>query len=103
MNPSDRNPKAKRPGDINVPREAPLDDARSRQRSPRAAADVNPPDEEFAEQDKPLVAGSRVARALHKRPPKTKGTLGVGTAGDAARPSKPGIHNKPIPRRGRLG
>ena len=26
----------------------------------------------------------------------------VGTAGDAARPSKPGIHNKPLPPRGRM-
>jgi hypothetical protein len=67
-----------------------------------AAADANIADEDYRDQDKPLVAGSREARALHDRPPPTKGELGVGTAGDAARPAKPGVHNKPIPPRGRM-
>ena len=67
-----------------------------------SAADANPRDEYYTDQDKPLIAGSKEARALHDRPPPTKGELGVGTAGDAARPTKPGIHNKPIPPRGQM-
>jgi hypothetical protein len=86
-----------------VPRDRDVDAAPTRDTdSPRAAADVNPPDEAYTDQDKPLVAGSREARALHDQPPRTKGTLGVGTAGDAARPTKPGIHNKTVPPRGSM-
>jgi hypothetical protein len=73
-----------------------------RGRDPKSAADVNPRDEYYTDQDKPLVAGSKEARALHEKPPRTKGELGVGTAGDAARPIKPGIHNKPVPPRGQM-
>jgi hypothetical protein len=76
--------------------------SRTRGDEPRSAADANIPDEDYTDQDKPLVAGSQEARALHDKPPRTKGELGVGTAGDAARPSKPGIHNKPIPPRGQM-
>ena len=93
--------KAKRSTAPQVPRDRDLDQPAQRDSdSPPAAADFNPPDENYTDQDKPLVAGSAEARALHDRPPKTKGTLGVGTAGDAARPTKPGIHSKPIPPRG---
>src|SRR3954464_9219451 len=70
--------------------------------SPPSAADVNLRDEYYTDQDKPLVAGSDEARALQARPPRAKGETGVGTAGDAARPMKPGIHNKPVPPRGQL-
>jgi hypothetical protein len=84
-----------------VPRDRQLDEASTRSsESPPAAADVNLPDEAYTDQDKPLVGDSREARALHDRPPRTKGTLGVGTAGDAARPTKPGLHNKTVPPRG---
>lgn len=104
MNEPSQKQKPKRDSAPTVPRDTVrADDERLRGKSPPSAADVNPPDEAFGDQDKPLVAGSREARALHDRPPKTKETLGVGTAGDAARPSKPGIHNKPIPPRGKLG
>jgi hypothetical protein len=86
-----------------VPRDADVDRAAGGQSdSPPAAADVNMPDEAYTDQDKPLVAGSREARKLHDQPPRTKGTLGVGTAGDAARPTKPGIHNKTVPPRGKM-
>ena len=95
--------KSKRPASPTVPRDRDVDRPTQRNSdSPPAAADVNPPDENYTDQDKPLVAGSAEARALHDRPPKTKGTLGVGTAGDAARPTKPGIHNKPVPPRGQM-
>lgn len=88
---------------LHVPRDQEVDrPAESDRQSPRSAADVNQPDEDYTDQDKPLVAGSAEAKALHDHPPKTKGTLGVGTAGDAARPAKPGIHNKPAPPRGKM-
>lgn len=69
---------------------------------PPSPADHNQPDEEYTDQEKPLVAGSREARALQDRPPSAPGELGVGTAGDAARPTKTGIYGKPIPPRGSL-
>lgn len=59
-------------------------------------------DEDYADHEKPLVAGSTEAKRLHRRPPKGKGQLGVGTGGDAARPGKAGIHGKPIPPRGHM-
>lgn len=99
---SDKNNKPKRRGATAVPRDRDLDTAERHSGDMPSAADRNIPDEDYTDQDKPLVAGSSEARALHKRPPPAKGELGVGTAGDAARPSKPGIHNKPIPPRGRL-
>jgi hypothetical protein len=43
------------------------------------------------------------ARALHKRPPRGKGQLGVGTGGDAARPGKTGIAPTSIRPRGNYG
>jgi hypothetical protein len=85
-----------------VPRDKVLDGSEQlRTDSPSSAADVNTPDEEYTDEGKPLVTGSREAKALHNRQP-GKGQLGVGTAGDAARPTKPGIHNKPVPPRGHL-
>jgi hypothetical protein len=95
--------KRPRSGGAQVPRDADTGTKSTRRkREPQSAADVNPRDEYYTDQDKPLVAGSKEARALHENPPPTKGELGVGTAGDAARPSKPGIHNKPIPPRGQM-
>lgn len=95
-----RPPRAK---SITVPRDRDLDaPPRRRRESPPSAADVNPRDEDYTDREKPLVAGSREARLLHENPPRAKGELGVGTAGDAARPIKPGIHGKPLPPRGNL-
>jgi hypothetical protein len=95
--------KGKRGAAPQVPRDRDAGTAsRRRTAEPKSASDVNPRDEYYTDQDKPLVAGSREARALHDRPPPTKGELGVGTAGDAARPTKPGIHNKPVPPRGNM-
>jgi hypothetical protein len=86
-----------------VPRDRDVDGSpKLRSDTTPSPADVNIPDEEYTDQDKPLVADSPEARALHDHPSKTKGNLGVGTAGDAARPTKPGIHNKPIPPRGHM-
>lgn len=59
-------------------------------------------DEDYAVQDQPLVPGSPPARALQAHPPKGEGQLGVGTAGDAGRPTKEGLHDKPVPPRGRV-
>jgi hypothetical protein len=88
---------------VTVPRDHALDDAaKDRAKRMPSPDTVNAPDEEYAEQDKPLLAGSPEAKALHRRTRSNRGQLGVGTAGDAARPSKPGIHNKPIPPRGRM-
>lgn len=101
-NSAGQNPKSKR-REPSVPRDRDVAGAAGqRSDSPPAAADANMPDEGYSDQDKPLVADSPEARALHDHPPKTKGTLGVGTAGDAARPTKPGIHSKTIPPRGQM-
>ena len=81
-----------------VPRDPDVGKADAGGREPKSAADVNPRDEYYTDLDKPLVAGSKPARVLHDNP----GKLGVGTAGDAARATKPGVHNKPIPPRGSL-
>lgn len=67
--------------------------------SPDAA---NAPDEIYTDRDKPLVSGSREAKALHNHPPRAKGELGVGTGGDAARPGKAGEHDKTLPPRGKM-
>jgi hypothetical protein len=95
---SDPGPQRKPP---EVPRDPDAATATDRSAPTPSPADVNTPDEEYTDQDKPLVAGSEAARGLHDQPPKSRGGLGVGTAGDAARPSKPGLHNKPLPPRGR--
>lgn len=88
--------------DPQVPREPPLDGEPGHHAPPTpSAADVNTPDEQYYDGDKPLVAGSDEARALHDRPPPAKGELGVGTAGDAARPSKLGLHDKGVAPRNR--
>ena len=85
-----------------VPRDRDVDNSsRKRETSPASAADANIEDEEYTDRDKPLVADSDAARALHDNPSRTKGDLGVGTAGDAARPSKTGIYGKPVPPRSR--
>lgn len=105
MNSSSHRKTNKPSSDVTVPRDRDLaTPSRQRNDSPPSAADVNPRDEEiYTDREKPLVAGSREARLLHDHPPRTKGTLDVGTAGDAARPIKPGIHGKPLPPRGDVG
>lgn len=97
-------PKPPRDANLSVPRDRDVDaPPRRRSDSPPSAADMNPRDEDiYTDREKPLVAGSREARALHDNPPRAKGELGVGTAGDAARPIKPGIHGKPLPPRGNM-
>jgi hypothetical protein len=84
-----------------VPRDRDTDRADVETPSPQSAADSNIQDEDYTDREKPLVADSDAARALHDRPPRTKGGLGVGTAGDAARPTKTGIYGKPLPPRSR--
>ncbi len=96
-------PDSSRKSKVTVPRDHHVDgspgDKSERTPSP---ADTNMPDEDYNDGDKPLVAGSREARALHDRPPPAPGELGIGTAGDAARPIKPGLHTKGVPPRGKL-
>lgn len=95
-------PKPKPEQATTVPRDRILDGSpEHRSDAPASAADRNPRDEEvYTDREKPLIGGSREARLLHDHPPKGEGQLDVGTAGDAARPSKPGIHGKPLPPRG---
>jgi hypothetical protein len=101
------NPKSSPPRNPNpprsreVPRDRQTDDKLPKKPTPSPATS-NPTDEDYADAGKPLVAGSPEAIALHNRPPPARGELGVGTAGDAARPIKPGIHDKPIPPRGTM-
>jgi hypothetical protein len=83
--------------DVSVPRDAsPGEQPPERMPSPDT---INPRDEDYADAGRPLVSGSPEARSLHAHPPRAKGELGVGTAGDAARPMKSGLHDKPIPPR----
>jgi hypothetical protein len=84
--------------EITVPRVQPTDDKLPKEPMPSPDT-TNARDEDYANAGKPLVADSREAKALHENPPRAKGELGVGTAGDAARPTKMGIHDKPIPPR----
>jgi hypothetical protein len=101
---SDPSPKSKGKDGAAVPRDREVDGS-PKHRTDRvpSAADVNPRDEDvYTDRDKPLVAGSRDARALHDHPPKGKDQLEVGSAGDAARPIKTGIGGKPIPPRGNM-
>lgn len=84
--------------DIQVPRDAKVDTGMS---PPTPAHDAEQwRDEDYTDREKPLIGGSDLAKARHDNPPKGKGQLGVGTAGDVARPSKTGIYGKPIPPRG---
>ncbi len=99
--PRQPNPPAK--SKVTVPRDHNVDGSpgHKSERTP-SAVDANQPDEDYNDGDKPLVAGSAEARALHERPPPAPGELGAGTAGDAARPIKPGVHTKGVPPRGKL-
>lgn len=83
---------------VQVPRDRVTDDKLAKKKMP-APDRVNLRDEDYSDRNKPLVAGSREARALHDNPPPTKGELGVGTAGDAARATKGGVHDTTIPPR----
>src|SRR4051812_22500948 len=96
--------KTKQPGSRGPGRNAPRDPDAGKQSedTPPSAEVTNPLDEDYADAGKPLIEGSPEARALHRRPPQARGELGVGTAGDAARPTKSGIHDKPIPPRGAM-
>lgn len=101
-------PETPRPSDparknLSVPRDRDTDETSSRAREPMPSADeTNAPDEIYTDQAKPLTPGSREERELHDRPRHGKGQLGVGTAGDSARPTKEGIHNKPLFPRGQM-
>ena len=88
---------------ITVPRDTDVETSES-SRAERMPSpdDVNAPDEFESGGDKPLPSDSKAAADLHDKPPGAKGELGVGSAGDAARPSKEGITGKPIPPRGGL-
>ena len=59
-------------------------------------------DEDYTDRDKPLLPKSVEAERLQDHPPAGKGQLGIGTAGDAGRPTKEGVEGKPIPPRGKL-
>jgi hypothetical protein len=98
---SDSSPSSKNKK-ITVPREQPTDsDATARKETMPSPDQVNAPDEYLAEDaDQPLPSDSPAANALHKNPPRAKGELGVGSAGDAARPTKEGISATTIPPRG---
>lgn len=93
-----KNTHTKQDRDVQVPRDRKLDDGST----PPTRSPDGPSmrDEDYTDRDKPLVGGSDLARRLHEHPPKGRGQLGVGTAGDAARPSSSGIYSKPIPPRG---
>ena len=103
-NPNDRSTTS-RP-EITVPREKPLDGetppSRTRADDPPAAGSINPPEETYAEQEQSLAPDSPLVEALHRRGPTAKDQLDVGTAGDAARPTKTGITPTSIPPRGNM-
>lgn len=86
--------------EIKVPRDRRLD-TRDGPPMPSPGGEIMK-DEDYADQDKPVLPDSVSAKRLQARPPKGTDQLRVGTAGDAARPSKEGIHNKPVPPRGRV-
>jgi hypothetical protein len=85
---------------IEVPRDAKLDAGTTPPTPPHDAEQWR--DEDYTDREKPLIGDSDLAKIRHENPPKGKDQLGVGTAGDAARPSKTGIYGKPIPPRGRV-
>lgn len=85
---------------IEVPRDRKLDDGRG-QPTPAPGGD-SIKDEDYASNERPLPPDSPITKRLHEHPPKGRDQLEVGSAGDAARPSKEGIHNKTLPPRGRL-
>ena len=99
MNPNPKDPNTA-PKDIQVPRDSRIDTGGG---PPMPAADgATMRDEDYAEQDQPLLPDSPAAKRLQARPPRGRDQLRVGTAGDAGRPTKEGIHDKPVPPRGRL-
>jgi hypothetical protein len=90
--------------DITVPRDQPTEsEATSRKQRMPSPDDVNAPDEYLAQDaDQPLPSDAPAGEALHKNPPPAKGELGVGSAGDAARPTKEGVSATTVPGRGNL-
>lgn len=99
---SPKESRSRRDHPIEVPRDRQTENssAPSRQWTP-AAGSINAPDELYAAGgDKPLPPNSPEANALQARPPRAKGELGVGSAGDAARPTKEGFTGKSLPPRG---
>ncbi|HZP58890.1 MAG TPA: hypothetical protein VFB27_01100 [Opitutaceae bacterium] len=86
---------------ITVPRDPDVDVAASERPTP-APGSVNLRDEDLAAANKPLPEDSPLTQALNGHQPHAPGQLGVGTAGDPARPTKEGIHDKPIPPRGHI-
>lgn len=61
---------------------------------------VNIRDEDYPAAGKPLLPDSPEAEALHENRAPGKDQLEVGSAGDAARPTKTGIMNPTLPPRG---
>jgi hypothetical protein len=87
--------------EITVPRDPSTEGKAAPRNQPMPSPDqVNAPDEYLAhDADQPLPPESVAGKTLHENPPKTKGQLGVGSAGDAARPTKEGISATTIPPR----
>ena len=102
MNPSSSSEKDKRAEKptIVVPRDSDVDTAESSRREVTPSPDtINIRDEEYPSDDKPLAAESPEARTLHERRPRAPDQLEVGSAGDAARPTKTGIMKTTLPPR----
>lgn len=101
--PAPQNSNSKRSEEIVVPRDPDVETAETSRSEVMPSPDtVNIRDEDYPAEGKPLQPESRAARVLHEHPPKGKDQLEVGSAGDAARPSKSGIMNTTLPPREQL-
>ena len=63
---------------------------------------INIRDEDYPSANKPLPEDSLFAQKLHEHPPQGEDQLEVGSAGDAARPTKTGIMKPTLPPRGQM-
>jgi hypothetical protein len=88
--------------DIVVPRDPDVDTDHGESEVMPSPDTVNIADEDYPSDDKPLLPESPAARKLHENPPQGTDQLEVGSAGDAARPSKTGIMNTTLPPRGQM-
>lgn len=104
MNSNPSSESSQQPGkEITVPRDPDVDTAADNSSEVMPSPDtVNIADEDYPSDDKPLLPESAAARKLHENPPKGSDQLEVGSAGDAARPSKTGIMNTTLPPRGQM-